>query len=102
MLCVFGELCRAEGGNVAVKSYTTPQGEQVSRPACEAGTEEPLVLSRSEFVGLFALVGRQRKLLHHVVVFWSPLPSLSPESHCRYEVGCCRCVLGAAPSNWSS
>jgi preprotein translocase subunit SecF len=49
---VFGQLCQAEGGTVTVKQYTTPQGEQVSRPACgAAGGAEPVKLSRTEFVG---------------------------------------------------
>jgi preprotein translocase subunit SecF len=48
---VFGELCKAEAGSVADKSYTTPQGEQVQRKACTAGTAEPITLSRTEFVG---------------------------------------------------
>ncbi len=49
---VFGKLCQAEGGSVSTKSYTTAQGEQVSRPACAtaAGTE-PVKLSRTELVG---------------------------------------------------
>ena len=49
---VFDALCKAEAGTVATKQYTTPQGEQVSRPSCSttAGTE-PLRLSRTEFVG---------------------------------------------------
>ncbi len=48
---VFGELCKAESGSVVDKSYTTPQGEQVARKACAAGDQEPLTLSRTEFVG---------------------------------------------------
>jgi len=48
---VFESLCQAEAGTVATRQYTTPQGEQVSRPACEAGGAEPLTLSRTEFVG---------------------------------------------------
>ncbi|MFO1219088.1 MAG: protein translocase subunit SecF [Burkholderiaceae bacterium] len=49
---VFAKLCAAEGGSVSAKQYTTPQGEQVSRPACTAaGGAEPLKLSRTEFVG---------------------------------------------------
>jgi preprotein translocase subunit SecF len=48
---VFAELCRAEGGAVADKAYTTPQGEQVQRKACEKAGAEPLRLSRTEFVG---------------------------------------------------
>jgi preprotein translocase subunit SecF len=48
---VFGELCKAEAGSVVDKSYTTPQGEQVARKACAAGDQEPLTLSRTEFVG---------------------------------------------------
>jgi preprotein translocase subunit SecF len=49
---VFDALCTAESGTVATKQYTTPQGEQVSRPSCStAGGSEPLRLSRTEFVG---------------------------------------------------
>jgi preprotein translocase subunit SecF len=48
---VFAELCKAEGGAVVDKAYTTPQGEQVQRKACEAGGAEPIKLSRTEFVG---------------------------------------------------
>jgi preprotein translocase subunit SecF len=48
---VFGELCKAESGTVTDKSYTTPQGEQVQRKACNAGTSEPIQLKRTEFVG---------------------------------------------------
>jgi preprotein translocase subunit SecF len=49
---VFAELCKAEAGTVATKQYTTPQGEQVSRPSCTvASGAEPLKLSRTEFVG---------------------------------------------------
>jgi preprotein translocase subunit SecF len=49
---VFAELCKAETGTLATKEYTTPQGEQVSRPSCTAaGGEEPLRLMRTEFVG---------------------------------------------------
>ncbi len=48
---VFGALCKAEQGQVSTKQYTTEQGEQVSRAACEAGGAEPLKLMRTEFVG---------------------------------------------------
>lgn len=48
---VFAALCAAEGGQVSERQFTTPQGEQVSRSACETGTAEPLVLTRNEFVG---------------------------------------------------
>ena len=49
---VLEALCKAEGGSVATKQYTTPQGEQVSRPSCSNTTgAEPLKLSRTEFVG---------------------------------------------------
>ena len=49
---VFDTLCKIESGTVATKQYTTPQGEQVSRPSCSTGTgTEPLKLSRTEFVG---------------------------------------------------
>ena len=49
---VFAELCKAQSGAVATKEYTTPQGEQVSRPSCSvASGAEPLRLMRTEFVG---------------------------------------------------
>ena len=53
---VFGELCKVEQGEVRTKSYTTAEGEAVSRPACEvagaaSGATEPLQLMRTEFVG---------------------------------------------------
>ena len=48
----FAELCKAEGGTLGTKAYTTPQGEQVSRPSCAtARGQEPVKLSRTEFVG---------------------------------------------------
>jgi len=48
----FGALCSAEQGTVGTKQYTTPQGEQVSRPSCtRADGSEPLRLMRTEFVG---------------------------------------------------
>ncbi|MBM3389364.1 MAG: protein translocase subunit SecF [Betaproteobacteria bacterium] len=47
----FDALCSAEGGVVENKSYTTPQGEQVSRMACARAQDEPLKLSRTEFIG---------------------------------------------------
>jgi preprotein translocase subunit SecF len=50
-LRVFGELCKAEGGALTDKAYTTPQGEQVQRKACAVGDAEPIKLSRTEFVG---------------------------------------------------
>ena len=49
---VFETLCKAEQGSTGTKQYTTPQGEQVSRPACtRADGTEPLKLTRTEFVG---------------------------------------------------
>jgi preprotein translocase subunit SecF len=52
---VFGELCKADGGSVTKKQYTTPLGEQISRDACVKGqgsdASEPVKLSRTEFVG---------------------------------------------------
>jgi preprotein translocase subunit SecF len=49
---VFETLCKAEGAAVGTKQYTTPQGEQVSRPSCaKADGSEPLRLTRTEFVG---------------------------------------------------
>ena len=54
----FDEICRAEGGAVVVKDYVTPQGEAISRPACEVAAQggqgaasEPVRLMRTEFVG---------------------------------------------------
>ena len=49
---VFGALCKNESGVVSTREYTTPQGEQIRRPACTgAGASEPLRLMRAEFVG---------------------------------------------------
>ncbi len=49
---VFAQLCKAESGTVGTKQYTTPQGEQVSRPSCTtADGKEPLTLARTEAVG---------------------------------------------------
>ena len=49
---VFEALCKAEPGTVGTKQYTTPQGEQVSRPSCTAADgKEPLLLKRTEAVG---------------------------------------------------
>jgi preprotein translocase subunit SecF len=49
---VFGALCKADSGTVSTRQYTTPQGEQVSRPACAtADGKEPLKLMRTEVVG---------------------------------------------------
>ena len=49
---VFAALCKAESGTQETRQYTTPQGEQVSRPACAApGGVEPMRLMRTEFVG---------------------------------------------------
>jgi len=48
----FGALCTAEQGSVGTRQYTTPQGEQVSRPSCtKADGSEPIKLQRTEFVG---------------------------------------------------
>ena len=55
---VFDALCKVESGAVATKQYTTPQGEQVSRPSCStADGKEPLRLTRTEAVG--ASVGEE-------------------------------------------
>jgi preprotein translocase subunit SecF len=49
---VFDTLCKAEQATVGTKQYTTPLGEQVSRPACtKPDGSEPLQLTRTEFVG---------------------------------------------------
>jgi len=49
----FAALCKAESGSVVTRQYTTPQGEAVSRPACQvaAAATEPVTLKRTEFVG---------------------------------------------------
>ena len=48
---VFDKLCAAEGGQVSTQAFTTPQGEQGSRPVCGKDSTEPVKLSRTEFVG---------------------------------------------------
>jgi preprotein translocase subunit SecF len=48
---VFAALCTAERGAVATRQVTTDKGESISRQVCEAGSAEPVRLSRSEFVG---------------------------------------------------
>jgi preprotein translocase subunit SecF len=48
---VFGALCQAEGGTVSTQEQRSEKGEVSSRPVCQAGTAEPVTLSRSEFVG---------------------------------------------------
>ena len=48
---VFDKLCAAEGGQVSTQAFTTPQGEQGSRPVCSKAGAEPVKLSRTEFVG---------------------------------------------------
>src|SRR5207344_1659394 len=48
----FTALCTAESGTVSSKTYTTPQGEQVTRPSCiTADGKEPLKLASTAFVG---------------------------------------------------
>jgi len=48
---VFDKLCNAEGGQVSIQAFITPQGEQGSRPVCDKAGSEPVKLSRTEFVG---------------------------------------------------
>jgi preprotein translocase subunit SecF len=48
---VFEALCKAESGAVGTKNETTAKGELVTRPSCEAGATEPVVMKRSELVG---------------------------------------------------
>jgi preprotein translocase subunit SecF len=48
---VFEALCRAEGGTVAARQFISDKGEAISKQVCDAGAKEPVVLSRSEFVG---------------------------------------------------
>ena len=41
---VFDALCKLETGTVGTKQYTTPQGEQVSRPSCSTAVgSEPFM-----------------------------------------------------------
>ena len=48
----FTALCTAESGTVSAKTYTTSQGEQVTRPSCAtADGKEVLTLSSTAFVG---------------------------------------------------
>jgi preprotein translocase subunit SecF len=54
---VFGGLCKAESGAVAVKQVTTDKGETISKPVCEANGAEPVTFQRSEVVG--PQVGRE-------------------------------------------
>ena len=77
-LRVFGELCRAEGGSVTPKQYTTPQGEQVQRQACvAAGDAEPIRLSRTEFVG--PTVGQELALDGALALYHGLLPNVRIE-----------------------
>jgi preprotein translocase subunit SecF len=55
---VFAALCAAEGGKVTPRQTVTPQGEAVSKQACDGAAaaggsqaQEPVRLQRSEFVG---------------------------------------------------
>jgi preprotein translocase subunit SecF len=48
---VFAALCQAEQGSVSTKQFTSDKGESVSRQVCSAGSAEPVMLKRSEFVG---------------------------------------------------
>jgi len=48
---VFGELCKAEGGSVSTRDGPVERGQSASRQVCSAGANEPMRLSRSEFVG---------------------------------------------------
>jgi preprotein translocase subunit SecF len=54
---VFGEMCKAEGGTVVPRQYTSDKGESISKQVCDAGGAEPVKLQRSEFVG--PQVGRE-------------------------------------------
>jgi preprotein translocase subunit SecF len=54
---VFDALCRSEGGSVASVQGAAERGQSASRQVCQAGTAEPLRLSRSEAVG--PQVGRE-------------------------------------------
>ncbi len=49
---VFQALCKSETGVVTTKQTSTPQGGQITRPSCaKADGNEPLVLTRTEFIG---------------------------------------------------
>ncbi|XHS78914.1 protein translocase subunit SecF [Burkholderiaceae bacterium UC74_6] len=48
---VFGELCKAESGQVQQHESVTAKGEPVSKKVCTTATAEPLTLTRSEMVG---------------------------------------------------
>jgi len=48
---VFGALCKLESGAVTRREYVSEKGEAISKPACIAGTAEPVAFSRSELVG---------------------------------------------------
>ena len=49
---VFQALCKAEAGTVGTKETVSPQGGQLSRPSCaKADGSEPLLLTRTEFIG---------------------------------------------------
>lgn len=48
---VFSAICKAEGGAVASVGTASDQGQTAQRQVCQAGSKEPVVLSRSEFVG---------------------------------------------------
>jgi preprotein translocase subunit SecF len=59
---VFGALCAAESGQVALRETVTERGEQLSRQVCSTASAgersaEPVRLQRSEFVG--PQVGRE-------------------------------------------
>jgi preprotein translocase subunit SecF len=49
---VFGELCKAEGGNFTTQQSVSDKGEAISRPVCQAaGSAEPVHLRSNAFVG---------------------------------------------------
>ncbi len=48
---VFDALCKAEGAAVSTQVVKTDKGEELSKPVCGSLGAEPVVLSRSEFVG---------------------------------------------------
>ncbi|MDM4766748.1 protein translocase subunit SecF [Pelomonas sp. SE-A7] len=48
---VFAELCKAEQGQVSQRELVSDKGEAISKQVCQAGTAEPVKLSRNEVVG---------------------------------------------------
>src|SRR5882724_9451585 len=48
---VFTQLCKSENGVVGAQQTLSAKGETVTHQVCRAGSQEPVILQRSEFVG---------------------------------------------------